>query len=115
MIVKELSWHDGALTVVTESDPLLRRFGQLDYVLLEEGGHLEIRRKQADEIWAVISGTAAMIVEDRREDSPSFGVSQVLPLDGESPRAVLVPFGTSCKIEGHTSSVLLRLTTHQDN
>ena len=114
MAVQALEWRSGILTVVSENDPLLRRFGQCDYVRLEAEGSLEILRKQADEVWAVIAGQAVLKLEDQRAASPSYQAILDLKLDGELPKAVLVPFGVRCRITTRKEAGLIRLTTHED-
>ncbi len=115
MAVQALEWRGVILNVVSENDSLLRRFGQCDYVRLEAEETLEILRRRADEVWAVIAGQADLKLEDRREDSPSNQAVQDLELDGEQPKAVLVPFGVHCRITARTEAVLIRLTTHEDS
>lgn len=114
MTVKELRWRDGILSVVNETDPLLRRFGQLDYIKLPEGESIDFERGKADEIWAVVAGMVEMTLVDRRQESPSYQVSQEILLDSNEPMAVLVPFGVRCRIISREPAVLVRLTTHQD-
>jgi hypothetical protein len=114
MMMKELHWRDGILTVVDENDPLLRRFGQLDYIKLPEGESIDFERRQADEIWAALSGMVEMTLEDNRQESPSYGASQEVLLEGDEPVAVLVPFGVYCNLVSRWSAVMIRLTTHQD-
>lgn len=115
MAVQALEWRSGILTVVSENDPLLRRFGQCDYVRLEAEENLEILRQRADEVLAVIAGQADIKLEDQRQESPSYHAVQDLELDGELPKAVLVPFGVRCRIAARTETVLIRLTTHADS
>ena len=115
MTVQAMEWRGRVLTVVSENDPLLRRFGQCDYLRLSAGEALEIQRKQADEVWAVIEGESSLRVEDRREDSPSCGKHQTLELTGEQPKAVLVPFGVHGLFSARLDAVLIRLATHEDS
>ena len=114
MAVLSLAQRGGILTVVSEHDPLLRRFGQCDLIQLQAGETLEILRRQADEVWALVSGAAAAKLEDQREDSPSFESVQALELSGDAPRAVLVPFGVRWRVTARTQAVLVRLSTHED-
>ena len=114
MTVKELQWRRGILTLVDESDPLLRRFGQLDFIKLSAGKTLEIEREQADEIWTAVSGSVEVALEDLRQDSPSYKAAERFLLDGEAPLALLVPFGVGCRIEAQTETELIRITTHKD-
>ena len=115
MIILELAWHNGILTVIREDDHVLRRFGQVDVVKVSNGSALEIWRQKADEIWAVISGEVRFSLEDRREDSPSGGVNVELELSKDVPQAILVPFGVTCKVSSTGDAILLRIGTHQNH
>jgi len=115
MAVQALEWRGSFLTVVSENDPMLRRFGQCDYVRMKAEETFEILRRQADEVWALIAGQADVRLEDRREESPSYQAVQTLEMDAELPKAVLVPFGVRCRIAARTEAVLIRLTTHEDS
>lgn len=115
MAVQALEWRGGILTVVSDSDPLLRRFGQCDYVRMGAGETIEVLRQQADEVWALIAGTADARLKDQREESPSYQAIQTFELDGDLPKAVLVPFGVRCRITTRSEAVLIRLTTHEDS
>lgn len=114
MVVMELSPRWPVLTVLTEHAPLLRRFGQVDVVDLDTGHSQSIRRKKADELWAVLEGEAHFSLEDQREDSPTFGQRETIALDGEIFRAVLIPFGVACRVETPAHALCVRLTTHAD-
>ena len=112
--ITSIDWNSGVLTVLKESDQLLRRFGQVDVVDLGAKNTLEVRRIQADEIWAIISGKAEIELEDQRGESPSFGKRVDMEVEGKSPQVFLVPFGVNCKISSQEGAILLRISTHQD-
>ena len=114
MLVKDLDWRDGILTVIKESDHLLRRFGEVDVVTIEPSRYLEVFRQQADEVWALLSGQASFHLEDQRQDSPSLGSGVDLDINQDSPQEVLVPFGVFCKLSSAQGAMLLRISTHQD-
>ena len=115
LMVKDLAWEKDRLTAVTESDPLMRRFGQADVIRLVAEEVVEVRRQTADEIWTIISGEGEINLTDLRKDSPSFEKVDTLTWVGLQPKAVLVPFGVQCRVWAETDCLLLRLTTHQDN
>ncbi|MEJ2757912.1 MAG: hypothetical protein P8046_05455, partial [Anaerolineales bacterium] len=73
MMLINLASNGHLLTVVSEHDPLLRRFGQVDVVNLDPAHPLTLQRKKADEVWTVLEGNALFTLVDRREDSPTFG------------------------------------------
>jgi dTDP-4-dehydrorhamnose 3,5-epimerase-like enzyme len=102
------------LTILRETDPLLRRFGQCDLLILEKGEKLVFSREQADEFWAVVDGQVSFTMEDTRSESPSFQQEQYEELTGETPRLIMVPFGVRCKVHAELPSTLVRLATHQD-
>ena len=68
LVVKDLDWRDGILTVIKENDHLLRRFGEMDVVTIEPSRSLEVFRQQADEVWALLSGQVLFHLEDQRQD-----------------------------------------------
>jgi dTDP-4-dehydrorhamnose 3,5-epimerase-like enzyme len=103
------------VTILRETDPLLRRFGQFDLLMLDAGEDITFYREKADEIWAVVDGHVAVKVEDTRRDSPSYQKQQNEELKGEIPRLIMVPFGVKCVINAELPSTLVRLTTHQDD
>lgn len=114
LAVMDLTSRWPVLTVLSEHDPLLRRFGQVDMVDLDVNHPQTILRKKADEVWAVLEGEAHFSLEDLREDSPTFGAELTLVLDASIYRAVLLPFGVACRVETPAHALCLRLTTHAD-
>ena len=114
LAVGDLDWREGILTILKESDHLLRRFGQVDVVRIESDGEVQVYRYEADEIWALLSGQATLHLRDQRQDSPSQGAVVGLDLSQNSPQAVLVPFGVVCTVRSTQGATLLRISTHQD-
>lgn len=116
VILKRIDRRSGVLTLVKETDPLLRRFGQLDLVTLGPDSSLEIFRNEADEIWTVVEGNAHFNLIDNRENSPSFQNKEELGLGADPTELILIPFGVQCLITSThpTGSTLVRLTTHED-
>jgi dTDP-4-dehydrorhamnose 3,5-epimerase-like enzyme len=115
VVIFELEWKDGRLVVLQENDHILRRFGQVDVVKMPEGSSLVTHRGGgADEVWALLEGEALLKLTDRRQESPSLGQTDEFELNGNSPQAVLIPFGVQAQIFGHSRSALLRITTHAD-
>jgi dTDP-4-dehydrorhamnose 3,5-epimerase-like enzyme len=115
VVVRDLGWKDNRLVALQENDHILRRFGQIDVVKLEPGKSLETLRKAgADEVWALISGEAILQMADQRHESPTLDQTVEITLNGNSPQAVLIPFGVLAHITGQSAGSLLRLTTHAD-
>lgn len=103
------------LTALAENNHLLRRFGQVDYVQLGgQGEGLEIYRQEADEVWVVVEGHARFSLLDRRKDSPTLNVQNIVDLSAEDPQALLVPFGVLCRVSTIMGGKFIRVTTHED-
>lgn len=103
------------LKVLSENDQLLRRFGQVDFIqLVEQGEGFEIYRKEADEVWVVVEGQARFNLLDRREDSPTQNIQNIIDLSADDPLALLVPFGVRCRVSSIVGGKLIRITTHED-
>ncbi|UCD99654.1 MAG: hypothetical protein JSV42_02680, partial [Chloroflexota bacterium] len=70
--VLDLERIEGRLVLLRDNDHLLRRFGQVEYINLEEGQETNfVLRVVADEIWSVIGGEVTLTLVDKRDDSPS--------------------------------------------
>lgn len=115
LVVMDLTPRGTVLPAMKESDQLLRRFGQVDVIMLDAAHPQTILRKKADEVWVVLEGTAAFSLKDRREDSPTFDGEVSLTLEGYPPQAMLLPFGTECRVSTSGTARLLRMTTHEDS
>ena len=113
-VMISLSKSEGKLSVLKESDHLLRRFGQVDVLFVEDGGMISVHREAADEIWSVISGSAVFELEDRRDGSPTEGETDLIKMSDEAPRALLIPFGVAFQIASENQGVLIRISTHED-
>jgi hypothetical protein len=114
LYIKDIEQQGSRLAILSASDPLLRRFGQADFISLAAGEELVIQREQADEVWAILSGESTLQLEDMREVSPSRGRRDQITLSGSTPRLVLVPFGVRLTVDGGPAA-FLRLTTHEDD
>lgn len=114
LFLQDLEQQNGRVVILSASDPLLRRFGQADHVMLDAGKEIVIHRAQADEIWAILSGEAKLHLEDMREDSPSRGQRDQIDLIGSEPQLVLIPFGVRLTTSGGPAA-FIRLTTHEDD
>ena len=98
------------LAVVSFEDHLLRRFGSALVLRLPAGADFAALRETADEVWAILEGTAEFILDDTRPISPTRAARQVLRC--ESPTRFLLPFGVRLRIRPATEALLLRLMTH---
>ena len=114
MVVLNLDWQNGILTVLQEENHLLRRFGQIDIVNLESGQIMEFMRRHADEIWVLLDGQASLQMKDQRTDSPSFEALVEIELNEKHPKAILVPFGVTSRVSANGTASFLRISTHQE-
>ncbi len=105
--------NGATLNVLRYSDHLLRRFGFAEVVFLESD---QVRpaelRDVADEVWALVEGSAQFRWLDRRSSSPTRDATH--QLDCDQPTLVLVPFGVEFTVEAvGRPAQLLRLSTHE--
>lgn len=113
--IRDLAWKDDRLVVLEENDHILRRFGQVDVVMLAPGISLDTHRTGgADEVWALLTGEAFLQLTDRRQDSPTVDQTMEMELKDDAPQIVLIPFGVFAQISGQRAGILLRITTHAD-
>lgn len=115
VVMLDLDWKNDRLIVLQEDDHILRRFGQADVVKIAKGMQFETHRNAgADEVWVLLDGEAKLQLTDRRAESPTVDHSIEIVLAGDSPQAVMIPFGVFAQISGEREGTLLRITTHAD-
>jgi dTDP-4-dehydrorhamnose 3,5-epimerase len=117
------SIHDVVIkTLVTYSDdrgyfrelvrcdePLLRRFGQSAITKTYPGVIKAFHwHKDQDDVWYVASGMARIVLYDRRPESRTRGVTQVIYAGEDNPLAVLIPCGIAhgYQVLGHQPVLL---------
>lgn len=101
--------------LISDSDHLLRRFGQLDLIHLNKDQKYEYRqRKIADEIIFVDQGNLKLEVLDLRSASPSTGVRLTVNIQESSMDAILIPFGVAYSLSTPNSARVIRLATHNE-
>lgn len=105
--------NGATLNVLRYSDHLLRRFGFAEVVFLESDQvRPAVLRDVADEVWALVEGSAQFRWLDRRSSSHTRDATY--QLDCDQPTLVLVPFGVEFTVEAVGGSAqLLRLSTHE--
>src|SRR5690554_151453 len=82
--------------VVRDDDNLLRRFGQSAVTKSYPGVIKAFHwHKDQDDVWYVVSGMARVVLYDRRPDSPTCGVTEVVFAGDDNPVAVLIPAGVA--------------------
>jgi len=105
---------EGRWNLLTDSDHLLRRFGQLEFFSIKEKQSVSFEaREEADEICFVLHGELAVRMTDLREESPSYKVEIEIALSAERPQGLLIPFGVAYSLSTSVGADLLRVSSHQ--
>ncbi len=80
--------------ILREDDNLLRHFGQTAITKTYPGVIKAFHwHKDQDDIWYVASGMARVVLYDRRPDSPTYKVTQVIYAGDQNPVSILIPTG----------------------
>lgn len=117
LYITELSYSENKagrrLQILSQSDHLIRRFGQLSFLILKPMGILSTERNPAaDEIWALVEGQAIFHWHDTREDSPTLG--EKFSQRYNSPTGVLVPFGVTFSFEVEAEgTMIIRISSEE--
>ncbi len=78
------------MEVLRADDPFYRKFGQTSFTITYPGVIKAFHwHRRQDDLWFVASGMAQAVLYDLREDSPTYGETNVFYL-GEHNRALLV-------------------------
>ena len=116
MHVFPLTRQGGRLTLLRNSDHLLRRFGQLELLDLAAGQRSALPvRGEADRFLYSISGAVNALLLDVRPTSPSHGAQASMTLTSDDPRGLLVPFGVACSLEAISRVMVIQLSTHSES
>jgi dTDP-4-dehydrorhamnose 3,5-epimerase len=118
VVIKKLVTHvddRGYLReVLREDDRLLRRFGQTTITRTYPGVIKAFHwHKHQDDVWYIADGMARIVMYDRRPDSPTRGVTQVVYAGEDNPVTVLIPAGIAhgYQVLGSKPVLLLYHTT----
>jgi len=113
VIVKQLITHSDDRgyfrEVVREDDHLLRHFGQSSITKTYPGVIKAFHwHNNQDDLWYVVDGMARVVLYDRRPDSPTAGVTQVVYAGEDNPVVILIPIGVAhgYQVLGHKPVVL---------
>jgi dTDP-4-dehydrorhamnose 3,5-epimerase len=113
VVIKKLSTHSDDRgyfrEIVREDDRLLRCFGQSAITKTYPGVIKAFHwHTDQDDVWYVASGMARIVLYDRRPDSPSHAVTQVIYAGDDNPVAVLIPSGIAhgYQVLGHQPVLL---------
>ncbi|MBI3241699.1 MAG: dTDP-4-dehydrorhamnose 3,5-epimerase family protein [Chloroflexi bacterium] len=98
VVVKKLATHSDDRgyfrEILREDDNLLRHFGQTSITKTYPGVIKAFHwHNHQDDIWYVASGMARVVLHDRREGSPTKGVTQVVYAGEDNPVIILIPIG----------------------
>ncbi len=98
VVVKKLATHSDDRgyfrEILREDDNLLRHFGQTSITKTYPGVIKAFHwHNHQDDIWYVASGMARVVLHDRREGSPTKGVTQVVYAGEDNPVIILIPSG----------------------
>lgn len=106
---------DDQLTLLSNQQHLLRRFGALQLLSLAAGqAHSLGLRGEADRFLFALDGQVDVQLHDQRPHSPSHGVTQSLTLAASQPQGLLLPFGVSASLQAAQPARLLLLSTHSE-
>jgi hypothetical protein len=109
----DLGQSEGRLTLLSEHQHLLRRFGQLELVDIAPGQRIEAPAPaETDRFCFVLDGVVVAHLEDQRGQSPSQGASMDVALEASQPRGLLMPFGVGASIHSEAGARLLMLSTY---
>ena len=98
VVVKKLATHSDDRgyfrEILRDDDNLLRNFGQTAVTKTYPGVIKAFHwHKDQDDIWYVADGMARVVLYDRRPDSPTKGVTQVIYAGQDNPVSILIPTG----------------------
>ncbi len=98
VIIKKLITHSDERgyfrEILREDDHLLRHFGQTSFTKTYPGVIKAFHwHEDQDDLWYVADGMARVVLYDRRPDSPTGGVTQVIYAGQDNPVIILIPAG----------------------
>lgn len=84
------------MEVLRDDDKLLTRFGQTTFTVAYKNTIKAFHwHKKQDDLWFIASGRAVVVLHDLREDSDTFGVTQVIPAGEDDYKLILIPTGVA--------------------
>ena len=95
-LVKHCDDRGYFMEILRDDDDLLERFGQTSFTVTYPSiiKAFHWHKKQTD-LWFVASGMAQVVLHDMREDSPTFGKTQVIYAGEDHPQLILIPPGVA--------------------
>ncbi len=84
------------LEVLRADEGFLKKFGQTVFTVAYPGTIKAWHwHKNQDDLWFVTSGYARVVLYDRREDSKTFGKTQVIMAGMDNYKLILIPAGVA--------------------
>lgn len=82
------------MELVREDERLLSHFGQTTFTVTHPGAIKAFHwHRYQDDVWFVASGKALIVLFDRRENSPTYGQTQVVEAGTGDYKVVVIPAG----------------------
>jgi dTDP-4-dehydrorhamnose 3,5-epimerase len=82
--------------ILRQSEGLLSNFAQSNFSIAHKGTIKAFHwHKKQDDLWFISSGKAAIVLYDARNDSPTFGQTQVVEAGESDYKLVLIPVGVA--------------------
>jgi len=82
------------MEVLRDDDEMLSRFGQSNFTIANSGTIKAFHwHKFQDDLWFLASGRAAIVLYDQRNDSKTFGQTDVIYGGTDDYKLVLIPVG----------------------
>jgi hypothetical protein len=108
-----IDWTSSPTLLLSESAHLLRRFGSIELIELDqtESGSYRVR-KEADEILFATKGIVSIDLFDTRETSPSTSEKEEIELAHAKGQALFIPFEVAYRLRGTEGSQVIRIATH---
>jgi dTDP-4-dehydrorhamnose 3,5-epimerase len=84
------------MEVLRNDEELLKKFGQTTFTVAYKGTIKAFHwHKKQDDLWFVATGKAMVVLHDLREDSVTFGQTQIIPAGKDDYKLILIPIGVA--------------------
>ncbi len=106
------------MEVVRDDDGLLKRFGQSTFSIAHHGTIKAFHaHEKQDDLWFMATGRSRIVLHDLRNDSPTYGKTQVILAGANDYKVVLIPAGVlhGYQVLSDEPVLLFYLTTEHYN
>ncbi len=84
------------MEVLRSDDNLLKKFGQTTFTVAYQGTIKAFHyHEKQDDLWFVATGRAMVVLYDIRENSPTFGQTQVIYAGVDDYKLIVIPVGVA--------------------